>query len=306
MENKNDTHLATVENQLGQLLKEKVNALPNDFNETRFIQNCLTVMSETNGIEKINPITIVQTLIKGAFLGLDFFNQDCYAIPYAGQLKFQTDYKGEIKLCKKYSKNKIREIYAKVVKVDDLFEEKVIEGKQTINFVPQPFNNKDIIGAFAIVNYEDGTMAYETMSKEDIEAVRKNYSKAQNSKAWVNSYGEMCKKTVLRRLCKLIDLDFGAEAQEAYNEGSDAEFKDNKRKVIDMGVVNPFSHNAAAQKEETTPVSPTSTEPQEVETEILTPEPLCEECDVAIDRLVQRYSERKYGRYLCRNCQQKQ
>jgi recombination protein RecT len=63
-------------------------------------------------------------------------------------------------------------------------------------------------------------MVYETMSKADIENTRQSFSKAMNSKAWKNSYGEMCKKTVLRRLCKLIDLDFNSEQIKAYEEGS--------------------------------------------------------------------------------------
>lgn len=56
--------------------------------------------------------------------------------------------------------------------------------------------------------FKDGSMLYDTMGKEEIENVRNTYSKAANSQAWVSSTGEMYKKTVLRRLCKLIDLDF--------------------------------------------------------------------------------------------------
>ncbi|MCC5429145.1 recombinase RecT, partial [Clostridium botulinum] len=40
------------------------------------------------------------------------------------------------------------------------------------------------------------------------------------------TYGEMCKKTVLRRLCKLIELDFDSiEQQKTYEETSDFEVK---------------------------------------------------------------------------------
>lgn len=51
------------------------------------------------------------------------------------------------------------------------------------------------------------------------------YSKAKDSQAWKSSTGEMYKKTVLRRLCKLIDLDFdNIEQQKAYEDGGDAVF----------------------------------------------------------------------------------
>ena len=49
----------------------------------------------------------------------------------------------------------------------------------------------------------------------------------QNSKAWKESYGEMCKKTVLRRLCKLIDLNFDtAEQCQAFEDGSSFDVKE--------------------------------------------------------------------------------
>ena len=70
-------------------------------------------------------------------------------------------------------------------------------------------------------------MMYDTMSKEDIEHTRQTFSKAANSKAWKESYGEMCKKTVLRRLCKLIDLNFDtAEQCQAFEDGSAFDVKE--------------------------------------------------------------------------------
>ena len=140
-------------------------------------------------------------------------------------LTFQTDYKGEIKLCKRYSKNKIKDIFAKVVRQGDFFMEEVDGGKQNVKYRPKPFSNEQMIGVFAIVVFEDGSMMYDTMSSEDIENVRNTYSKAKDSQAWKSSTGEMYKKTVLRRLCKLIDLDFdNIEQQKAYEDGGDAVF----------------------------------------------------------------------------------
>lgn len=216
-------------------LTDNQKALPQGFNKDRFILNCMTVIQDMlrdnkkkDQLSKVDPATIPICLAKGAFLGLDFFNGECYAIPYGGEMKFQTDYKGEIKLCKRYSKNKIKDIFAKVVREGDFFEESVDAGVQNVTYKPVPFSNKPMVGAFAIVVFKDGSMLYDTMGKDEIENVRKTYSKAQNSQAWVSSTGEMYKKTVLRRLCKLIDLDFdNIEQMLAYEDGGDAEFKNN-------------------------------------------------------------------------------
>lgn len=228
MGTQNKDYLVEIHNGLTNSLDQQVAALPKDFNKQRFVQNCMTVLQDgQSDFSKCDSRTVIRTLMKASYLGLDFFNGECYAIPYGTSCQFQTDYKGEIKLCKRYSSNPIQDIYAKVVREGDTFEEVIKNGKQYVNFEPKVFNNGEIIGAFAVVLYKDDSMMYDTMSKEEIEHTRQAFSKAANSKAWKESYGEMCKKTVLRRLCKLIDLNFDtAEQREAFEDGSEFEVKD--------------------------------------------------------------------------------
>lgn len=217
--------LSNVHNNLETLLKQKAAALPKNFNQTRFLQNTMTVLMEVKNIEKMDAKSVARTMLKGAFLGLDFFNRECYAIPYGNVLNFQTDYKGEVKLAKKYSLYPIQDIYSKLVREGDVFREKIVDGKQTIDFDPKSFNNSKIIGAFAVCFYRDGSMLYETMTVEEMEKVRKTYSKMPNGKAWSDSTGEMYRKTVLRRLTKNIQLDFeNADQDLAYEEDQDAKF----------------------------------------------------------------------------------
>ncbi len=222
--------LLVIHNNLEKLLDSKREAMPRSFNKTRFLQNSMTVLQETKDIELCNPTSVARTMLKGAFLGLDFFNKECYAVVYKGSVEFQTDYKGEVKLVKKYSTIPVRQVYAKLVREGDEFAEEVISGNQTIYFKPKPFNNREILGAFAVVNYMDGTMAYDTMSKEEIEKIKENFSRkskqtGEYSKAWVVTPGEMYKKTVLRRLCKNIDLDFDTiEQQQAFEDAADMDF----------------------------------------------------------------------------------
>lgn len=216
------TKLVEIHSKLDAFLAEKQDAMPTGFNKTRFLQNCMTVLQDTKGIENCDAVSVARTMLKGAFLGLDFFNKECYAIVYGGTVQFQTDYKGEKKLAKRYSVRPVKDIYAKLVKEGDDFREEVKDGQQTIQFVPKPFNNGEILGAFAVVLYDDGGMAYEVMSTEDIEATRKNYSKQANGQAWTKSKGEMYKKTVLRRLCKNIELNFDTiEQAQTFDDASD-------------------------------------------------------------------------------------
>lgn len=222
--------LVVIHSNLEKLIDAKREAMPSSFNKTRFLQNCMTVLQDVKDIDKADAVSVARTLLKGAFLGLDFFNKECYAIIYGGVVEFMTDYKGEVKLAKKYSLHKIKDIYAKVVRVGDDFEEVIDRGKQIINFRPLPFNDGDILGAFAIVVFEDGSMNYVTMSTKEIEHVKENFSKKSKdkgefSKAWVVRPGEMYKKTVLRLLCKAIELDFDTiEQKQAFEDAAEMDF----------------------------------------------------------------------------------
>lgn len=215
-------------------------ALPKDFNRERFIQNSISVLNDHPELARISPALLVHGLLKGAYLGLDFMNKECYLIQYGNSISFQTDYKGEVKFTKKYSIRKIRDIYAKVVREGDEFVEEIKDGHPSLHFRSIPFSNKDIVGAFAVCLFQDGGILYETMSVEDIQSVRNNYSKASQSKAWKNSFDEMCKKTVLRRLCKHIETDFeSVEARSAWEDGSGMDFASsapigNRDEVVDV------------------------------------------------------------------------
>lgn len=182
-------------------------ALPKDFNKARFVQNALALLNDNPQFENYSNSQLICGLMKGAYLGLDFYSKECYLVPYGKQLNYQTDYRGAKKLAKKYSIRPIKDIYAKLIREGDNFEEMILNGEPTFNFKPKFLNDGKIIGAFAVVLYQDGGLGYDVMSLSELENTRK-HSKASNSPAWKDFTGEMYKKTVLHRLCKHIELDF--------------------------------------------------------------------------------------------------
>lgn len=201
-------------------------ALPSDFNIPRFVQNSLALLNGNDTLQKFarqnGTAQIKAGLMRGAYLGLDSLNQEMYLVPYGSTLNFMPSYKGMVKLAQKYSTRPIKMIYAKCVREGDTFEEVIDHGEPSINFKALPFNNSEIIGVFAVCQYEDGGMIYEVMSRADVEQCRKS-SKAQNSPAWKSFWSEMAKKTVLRRLSKSITLDMDAKAVEAMDAGLEIE-----------------------------------------------------------------------------------
>lgn len=207
-------------------LETQKDALPKDFNIPRFVQNSLALLNGNDILQDFaknyGTAQIKQGLLRGAYLGLDALNSEMYLVPYGKTLNFMPSYKGMVKLAQKYSTREIKTIYAKVVREDDEFEEVIDHGEPSINFKAVPFNNKPIIGVFAVCQYKDGGMVYEVMSKADVEQCRKS-SKAKNSPAWSQFWSEMAKKTVLRRLCKNLSIDMDAKTAEAFDSGLEIE-----------------------------------------------------------------------------------
>ena len=204
-------------------------ALPADFNIQRFVQNGIALLQNNDTLQEYagkyggeGVLQIKQGMVRGAFLGLDFLNSEAHLVPYGKQLNFMPSYKGMIKLATKYATRPIKTIYAKCVREGDEFEEIIDHGEPSINFKALPFNDGNIIGVFAVCQYQDGGIVYEVMSKDEVEKCRKS-SKAKNSPAWNQFWSEMAKKTVLRRLCKSLSIDMDAKAVEAMDSGLEIE-----------------------------------------------------------------------------------
>lgn len=201
-------------------------ALPADFNIPRFVQNSLALLNGNETLQefagKYGSSQIKQGLMRGAYLGLDALNSEMYLVPYGRTLSFMPSYRGMTKLVTKYSVRPVKSIYSKIVRAGDTFEETIVNGEPSINYSALPFNNGEILGAFAVCLFADGGIQYEVVSKADIDQCRKA-SKAKNSGAWSQWYSEMAKKCVIRRLCKSLSMDMDAKAVEALDAGLEIE-----------------------------------------------------------------------------------
>ena len=98
-------------------------ALPKDFNKPRFVQNALSLVnSKPELVRDFGQAQVMAGLVRGAMLGLDFFNSECYLVGYGKTLNYQTSYRGQQKLIKKYAINPVKNIYAEIVREGDNFD----------------------------------------------------------------------------------------------------------------------------------------------------------------------------------------
>ena len=82
-----------------------------------------------------------------------------------------------------------------------------------INLVHRPAldDRGEMIAAYAVARLADGTEYAEVMSTKDIEYVRDDASKTAQKGPWKTYYGEMARKTVVRRLSKRLPLSSDLE-----------------------------------------------------------------------------------------------
>lgn len=201
------------------------NALPENLNCDRYVQNAIAALNGNKTLMDFcrNNGTgqFVAALKRGAIEGLDISHAELYLIPYGNTLSYMPSYKGMKKMAKKYSQRPVLDIYAKIVREGDEFEEIIDHGKPSINFKSHdPFGSKPLIGVFAVAEFKDGGILYEVMSVDEINAC-KNQSKQKNSMPWAKFYNEMAKKCVVRRLCKGLDLDMDIDTQSFFESGTE-------------------------------------------------------------------------------------
>lgn len=245
--------MGTFDVALKEQLETNALALPEGFNQTRFMQNALMFIRNDTVIEFCKNHTdgsqqVLSGLMRGAYLGLDFMAKEAYLVPFGNKLEYMTSYVGEIKLRKKYSVRPIRDIYANVVREGDDFSYEIVDGEQIVNHKPIPFNNGKVVGAYAVCIFSDGGKLADVMSLEELENTRKS-SKSANSPAYKQFPNEMYKKTVIHRLCKTIDMDLTTEQRTTLDEemaietdpierrNADVEAEANSTEFVDVDAV---------------------------------------------------------------------
>lgn len=104
---------------------------------------------------------------------------------------------------------------------NDVFEYWVDEKGEHLKHIPLLSGDRgNVVHVYVIASTKDGAVYIEVMSKTEIEKVRE-VSKAKNSSPWMTWWGEMAKKTVIRRLAKRLpmstDLDQAINSDEEYD-----------------------------------------------------------------------------------------
>jgi recombination protein RecT len=197
--------------------------LPKFLNADRLIRTSLTVFSTTPGLLDCTPRSFLGAVIQCAQLGLEpGVLGMAYLIPFknnkAGtvEVQFLPGYRGLLALARR--SGEISTIQAHCVYAEDAFTRRYgLEPK--LDHVPSDKADRgEITHVYAIARLKDGGVQFETMTRAEVDKHRDRYSRAAKSGPWQTEYPEMAKKTVLRRLCKLLPASVELQTAVALDE----------------------------------------------------------------------------------------
>lgn len=205
---------------------EIAKALPSVITPERFTRITLSALSTTPKLAECSPKSFLAAMMTAAQLGLEPNTPlgQAYLIPFRNhgvlECQFQLGYKGLIDLA--YRSGMVKLIQANVVCENDEFTYELgLEPK--LQHVPAKADRGAPVCFYAVFHTKGGGYGFAVMSREDVEAHARKYSKAYSNGPWQTNFEEMAKKTVLKRALKYAPLktDFvrALAADETIKEG---------------------------------------------------------------------------------------
>ncbi|MGE6602627.1 recombinase RecT [Lysinibacillus fusiformis] len=227
----------SVNNKLGELQKEGL-VIPQNYNASNALKSAFFKLQEVKdktgrpALEVCTKDSIANSLLDMTVQGLSPAKTQCYFVVYGTQLQLQRSYFGTQTVLKRLSD--VKDIWANVIYKDDVFEYENYHGRERLLSHKTSFENrdKDILGAYAIVQTTEGEEILTVMTKKEIET---SWGQSKTSQSVHKKFPqEMAKRTVINRAAKAFvnTSDDSDLLIEAVNRSTENEYEPT---VKDMG-----------------------------------------------------------------------
>jgi recombination protein RecT len=241
------TTLNTVSDLLNKYKEQIAMALPRHLTPERMIRVALTAVSRSEKLQKCSPATIAGCVVQASILGLepDGVLGEAYLVPFwnskaangkggkgAYECQLQPGYQGLIKLVRNTGELKMIDVQ-EVCANDEFDFEKGMD--PYLRHKPAAGDRGEVLKIWAGAVLTNGGKQFEVMTLQEIEDHRDKYSKGafvwENGRKVTDSKGDpvlqgpwrdspewMYKKTVLRKLVKLLPKSAQAQLAVALDE----------------------------------------------------------------------------------------
>jgi recombination protein RecT len=175
-------------------------ALPKHLSPERFSRVAITALSRTPKLMDCTPASLMKCLLDLSAMGLEPDGRKAHLIPYKTECTLVIDYKGLVELIRR--SGDVTSLRAETVCEKDGFNWHNGEIDHAINWRE---NRGKVQAVYAEAVMKTGEKQTAVMTREEVEAIR-GRSRAGSSGPWVTDWAEMAKKTVVRRLSKMLPL----------------------------------------------------------------------------------------------------
>lgn len=209
----NENTLESVLDRVSQFQKTGDIRFPDNYipeNAVRSAWLVLQGVTDRNGKPALSVCTkesVANAFLKMVTKGLSVAKGQCYFVVYGTELSLDESYFGNILIAKRDGGVK-KDPKARIIYEGDVFEYVFDEETECTRVTKheQKFQNikmDKIVGAYAVVEYEDGTKDTEIMTMDQIRSAWGQGATKGNSPAHKNFPDQMAKKSVLNRAIKI-------------------------------------------------------------------------------------------------------
>lgn len=204
---RNGSAIESFRQELSRMNNEIVSALPSHIPVQHFCRVLQTAVNTTPELLNCNRKSFWQSAIKCATDGLLPDGREAAFVIFGNSVQYIPMYQGILKRIRNNNKNIL--ISCHLIYENDYFVWEEGTNQQLIHKPLFPGDRGEIIGAYAVAHFVDNdSYQFVVMSKEEINAIRNASPSGGSYKSpWEKWWGEMAKKTVLRRLAKMLPMN---------------------------------------------------------------------------------------------------
>lgn len=197
------TQMDRVKNTLWKMESRLLEALPKDRDVKQEISSVIATVASSPALQKCTPESIALAAYDAATLGLPVNKLGlAWLVPFGNEAKFQIGYRGYIQLV--METGFVLEVTAECVYENDRFHYR-LGSNPSIEHEPTELGKKRgaLVGVYALAKLANGLVKHVVMDKAQVDHIRSK-SRSSSNGPWVTDYDEMAKKTVVKRLCKML------------------------------------------------------------------------------------------------------
>lgn len=224
----------TISGMMSKMQNELKAALPEHLDSKRLARIALTELRKVPKLQQCDALSFMAAIMQSAQLGLEPGGSlgHVYLIPYGNQCQFIIGYRGMIELARR--SGQIISLTAHEVFENDKFEFEYGLNEK-LSHSPAFGERGKLMGVYAIAKLVGGGYQMDFMSNLDVEKIRLT-SKAKDSGPWKTHYGEMAKKTVIRRLFKYLPVSIEIQKAVQTEERSEIDVTSAKEILADFNI----------------------------------------------------------------------